>query len=140
MINLFGESKIRNLEKALQTYSLRHKVIASNIANVTTPGYKKAEVSFEDKLINEVNGTKLTAAVTDENHLQFGAQSLSNVDPEVVESETSKEDEFASGYNNVDIDQEMTSLAQNQLQYRMATRMITRQFKEIQSAIKGQAQ
>jgi flagellar basal-body rod protein FlgB len=140
MINLFGESKVRNLEKALQTYSLRHKAIASNIANVTTPGYKKVEVSFEDKLASEMNNTKLTATVTDENHLAFGTQSIADVDPEVVESETSKEDEFASGYNNVDIDQEMTLLAQNQLQYRMATRMITREFKGIQSAIKGQAQ
>ena len=140
MINLFSKTKIPNLEKALQTYSLRHKAIASNIANATTPGYKKIEVSFEDKLISEMNSTKLTAAVTDEKHLAFGAQPISNVDPEIVEPDTAKEDEFASGYNNVDIDQEMASLAQNQLQYRMASRLITQTFKSIQSATKGTEQ
>jgi flagellar basal-body rod protein FlgB len=140
MINLFGKTEIPNLEKALDAYSLRHKAIASNIANATTPGYKKVEVKFEEKLASEMNETKLTAAVTDEKHLEFGAQPISKVEPETVQSETGKEDEFASGYNNVDIDQEMSLLAQNQLQYRMATRMLSREFKQIESAIKGASQ
>jgi hypothetical protein len=46
MINLFGKTEIPNLEKALDAYSLRHKAIASNIANATTPGYKKVEVKI----------------------------------------------------------------------------------------------
>jgi flagellar basal-body rod protein FlgB len=58
----------------------------------------------------------------------------------MLESKTGKDEEFASGYNNVDVDNEMSLLAQNQLQYKMATRMVSRAFKGIQSAIRGQAQ
>jgi len=140
MINLFSKTRIPNLEKALETYSLRHKAIASNIANATTPGYRKVEVSFEDKLISEMNSRKLTGAVTDDKHIELGAQPISRVEPEMLESKTGKDEEFASGYNNVDVDNEMSLLAQNQLQYKMATRMVSRAFKGIQSAIRGQAQ
>jgi len=38
------------LEKMLDVSSVKHKVIANNIANVNTPGYKKMEVSFADQL------------------------------------------------------------------------------------------
>ncbi len=140
MINLFSKTRIPNLEKALQTYSLRHKAIASNISNVTTPGYRKVEVSFEEKLKGEMNQMRLTGTVTNEKHIALGVQPISNVEPEMREAKTGKEDEFASGYNNVDVDQEMALLAQNQLQYRMASRMISRAFKGLQSAIRGQAQ
>lgn len=140
MINLFNKTRIPNLEKALEAYSLRQKAIASNIANATTPGYKKVEVSFEDQLSSEINSLRLKGTQTNEKHLSIGAKSISEAKPEIVESKTNKEDEYKSGYNNVDIDEEMALLAQNQLQYRMATRLISRAFKGIQSAIRGQAQ
>ena len=136
MINLFGKEKLPNLEKALTTYSLRQKTISSNIANATTPGYKKVEVSFEDRIKDEMNGLRLKGKTTDERHLDLGPIPISKVDPKVVQPKT--EDEFTSGYNNVDIDHEMALLAENQLQYRMTTRLTNRFFKGLQSAIKGQ--
>ena len=136
MINLFGKGRLPNLEKALTTYSLRQKTIASNIANVTTPGYKRVEVSFEDKLHDEMNGLRLTGKITNDRHLDLGPIPISKVEPEVVHPKT--EDDFASGYNNVDVDHEMALLAENQLQYRMATRMTNRFFKGLQNAIRGQ--
>jgi flagellar basal-body rod protein FlgB len=136
MISLFGRTKLPNLEKAMTTYSLRQKTIASNIANATTPGYQKVEVSFEDKIKDEMNGLRLVGTTTSDKHLDLGPKPISKVEPEVVQPETA--DEFASGYNNVDIDQEMALLAQNQLQYRMTSRLTNRFFKGIQSAIRGQ--
>jgi len=38
------------LEKTLDVCVLRHKVIANNIANVDTPGFKASRVIFEEKL------------------------------------------------------------------------------------------
>ena len=43
------------LEKMLDVSSVKHKVIANNIANVNTPGYKKMEVSFADQLEKVLN-------------------------------------------------------------------------------------
>ena len=38
------------LEKALDGSSSRHRVLANNIANVNTPGFKRGEVSFQEEL------------------------------------------------------------------------------------------
>lgn len=42
-------------KKALDISSLRGKVIANNIANVNTKGYKRYYVNFKDNLLNETN-------------------------------------------------------------------------------------
>ncbi|HHU31829.1 MAG TPA: flagellar basal body rod protein FlgB, partial [Clostridia bacterium] len=38
------------LQKALNVASLRQDVLAHNIANVNTPGFKRSFVSFEESL------------------------------------------------------------------------------------------
>ena len=38
------------LKTALDAYALRQKAIASNVANIDTPGYKRLEVPFESQL------------------------------------------------------------------------------------------
>jgi flagellar basal-body rod protein FlgB len=139
MINLFSKTKIPILEKALKAYSLRQKAIASNIANATTPGYKSLEVKFEEELTKSMDNLRLENTVTDEKHLKFGKNLISEVEPEIKESEES-DDPLASGYNNVNIEKEMVDLAQNQIQYRMASRLMKKTFEGIQNAIKGQAQ
>lgn len=141
MINIFSNTKIPIFEKALKAYSLRQKAIASNIANVTTPGYKKLEVKFEEELTKSMDNLRLESKTTHEKHLKFGNKNIANIEPETVESSIKKgDDPLASGYNNVDIDQEMVALAQNQIQYRLASRLVSRTFKAIQNAIRGQAQ
>ena len=48
-VTLFDKTRIPLLGKALDAYALRHKVISSNIANVTTEGYHSKSVAFEDQ-------------------------------------------------------------------------------------------
>jgi flagellar basal-body rod protein FlgB len=138
MINIFSKTKIPVLEKSLKTYSLRQNAIASNIANVNTPGYRRVEVKFEEKLSDALSDHKLEATVTNEKHIPMHSKDVTNIEPEVVETQP-KQGDNASGANNVDIEQEMVLLAQNQIQYRMASRLISRAFKGIQNAIKGSA-
>ena len=46
--------------------------------------------------------------------------------------------DFDNGVNNVDIDGEMTTLATNDLSYRMATRLLSMRYNVLRGAIKGQ--
>jgi flagellar basal-body rod protein FlgB len=141
MINIFEKTKIPLLEKTLDVYSQRQKAIAANIANVTTPGYRKIEVNFEEKLSEALDDHKLETAVTNEKHIKLHSKNITEIEPEVRKVPPENvSDELASGYNNVDIDKEMVDMAQNQLQYRMASRMLSRQFRGLQNAIKGTAQ
>ena len=44
-------SQVDLLARTLDAASLRHRAIASNVANVNTPDYKRVEVSFEEDLV-----------------------------------------------------------------------------------------
>ena len=41
---------LSSVTRSLDGLSLRHKVIASNLANASTPGFKRRQVTFEDQL------------------------------------------------------------------------------------------
>jgi flagellar basal-body rod protein FlgB len=45
------------LEKALNIRGFYHKLIASNIANVETPGYKEKDIDFQAELKRSMNGS-----------------------------------------------------------------------------------
>jgi flagellar basal-body rod protein FlgB len=139
MIDIFSKTQVPVLEKTLKTFSLRQNAIASNIANINTPGYKRLEVKFEEELSDALNEHKLEATVTNERHITAHTKDIRKVEPEVIETPSKKGDN-TSGANNVDIEQEMVLLAQNQIQYRMSSRLIGRVFKGLQNAIRGQAQ
>lgn len=121
----------RVLERALAAAALRHKVIANNIANVNTPGFKKSEVSFEDKLQQALAGTHLPLAVTNSRHLS-GASDASLPMPEVytVVNTTMRQDG-----NNVDIDQEMALMAENNIYYNAVAQQISNYFAGLKTAI-----
>ncbi len=48
--DLFGDRVLPVLGKAMDAYSLRHRVMADNIANANTPGFKRSYVPFESEL------------------------------------------------------------------------------------------
>ncbi|SKA72699.1 flagellar basal-body rod protein FlgB [Clostridium sp. USBA 49] len=97
------------LKKSLDASSLRSKVIANNIANINTKGYKRYNVSFEESLKNSVDNLNLKT--TDKKHINDG-KSLGNIKIEQDTSRSMREDG-----NNVDIDNEMTNQAANSLMY-----------------------
>jgi flagellar basal-body rod protein FlgB len=45
------------LEKALNIRGFYHKVLASNIANVETPGYKEKDIDFSTELERSIGGS-----------------------------------------------------------------------------------
>ena len=60
------------LNKGLDAASVRNKVIADNIANVDTPGFKRREVIFEENIqkVLENNNISVKLRSTDSRHLQ----------------------------------------------------------------------
>jgi flagellar basal-body rod protein FlgB len=77
--NLF--SSVNLLQKGFDAANTRYKVIANNIANVDTPGFKASNVEFEDLMANALginnsstNSSGLTLATTDTNHISSASQ------------------------------------------------------------------
>lgn len=108
---------IDTLSRVLDASALRHKVIAQNVANVNTPGYRRLAVEFEDQLAKAIGGPDGGAGVR----------------PKVVEVDGP---ERVDG-NNVDLDREMGDLTKNGLLYQAAAQILASRMASMRSAITG---
>ncbi|MDT8901285.1 flagellar basal body rod protein FlgB [Anaeroselena agilis] len=121
------------LERALGAAALRHKVVANNIANVNTPGFKRSDVVFEDKLAEAMSGGKLPLARTHAKHLA-GRQGGDVSAPSVV---TDTRTTMRTDGNNVDIDAEMANVAKNSIYYNAVAQQLGTYFSNLKSVIRG---
>jgi flagellar basal-body rod protein FlgB len=114
------------LQKIVQEANMRQKVIASNIANSDTPGYKAKDVKFNNFLNNEVK-----LLTTDPKHIE--SKSGGKVSGEVV-----MENELSWGdRNNVELDVEVAKMTENSLRHEAALRILNSKIKMYMNAIKG---
>ena len=104
------------LEGYLKVTNDRQQMIASNMANIDTPGYHTKDLDFQSAMQQVVDhGT---------------------VRMEPASMETQGLTERPDG-NNVNIDRESMLLSQTQLQYQMGVQLIKDQFSTLLTAIKG---
>jgi flagellar basal-body rod protein FlgB len=123
------------LNKALDAYSMRQAGIAKNIANATTPGYQPEKVRFEE-LFQESSVTTV-GLTSDEKHIPLGKTNSNNVVASELKANIPEPEVFFSGESHVNIDKEMSELAQNQIRYRFATKAVKAYFTAMQTAIRG---
>lgn len=114
------DAHVSVLSRLLDVASLRHQVIAQNVANVNTPGYRQLDVEFEAAF-----GQALSSQNT---------RPAESVKAGVVEGVGGAE--RADG-NNVDIDQEMGRLGKNSLLYRLYGQLLAARLASMRSAITG---
>ncbi len=136
-MTMFDATRVPLLARALDAYAMRQKVIAENIANIETPGYKPKTVSFERELADAMNGAALPGTVTDPRHLPLGTGGTER-QPRVEEAVPAGKSGAPGGTNPVDIDSEMTDLAVNQIRFRFAARLLGETFRGLQKSIRGQ--
>jgi flagellar basal-body rod protein FlgB len=128
----------RILENALRASGLAHEVIAHNLANVDTPGYKRSEVIFQEKLAAALAATagadeRLKGTLTNLRHIPIGdVPSPGDVTAEtVVRAETS----LRPDGNNVDMDSEMVKLSENTMLYQALAQIVKMKMTQLRSAI-----
>jgi flagellar basal-body rod protein FlgB len=128
---IFNKTKIPALTAVLDVTQLRQRVISNNIANVSTAGYRKQDLRFQEFLNSFVIKPAVEGARTDPRHIPVP---LAVSGPEVYEPETGLND---TGLNNVDIDREMTDLAENHLHFNVGARLLAGSFDGLRKAITG---
>jgi len=132
-LELLSSPVIVSLEKALDAGALRQRVIADNIANVDTPYFKKSTVEFESLLKTALGRDSVKLNTTDPRH--FGATPLlAELKPEVRVNETTS---MRADGNNVDIDEEMTNLAANSIEYQATVRELSERLSLLSYVITG---
>ena len=97
------------LERYMDLLSTRQRLVASNIANADTPGYRTHDIDFQFELRNAIAS-----------------------EPRVMEAEglAAKNDG-----NNVSLDREARLLSENALRFQMASNLMRSQIRLVRSAI-----
>ncbi|KAF1681138.1 MULTISPECIES: flagellar basal body rod protein FlgB [Bacillus] len=120
---------IQNLDNALNRADIKQKVITNNIANIDTPNYKAKKVSFQNLL--EQESSRFEATKTDYRHIDF---SDGDSNYSIVKSRNTS---YQQNGNNVDVDKEMTELAQNQINYQALVERMNGKFNSLKTVLTG---
>jgi flagellar basal-body rod protein FlgB len=106
--------------RSLDYHADRHNVLASNIANTNTPGFRPKELLRIEA--DEFGGT-LALIRTEKEHFHTGGV------PELHDRKVVQDEAFVAGLdgNNVSIEREMSKLEANDLRYQGASRLVTRE-------------
>ena len=115
------------LERELNISAQRNALIASNVANVDTPGYKSQDLAFTEVLDGETN--RLALRRTDPRHLP--AETGAGAGNDVVESTAPAR---ADG-NNVNIEDEMIKLSQNTMDYNISVQLLAKRLNSLKSVV-----
>ena len=97
------------MEQYMTLLSTRQKLVASNIANVDTPGYKTKDVDFQFEFLSRVDGAA----------------------PRVVEPELPSKNDG----NNVSIDREARLLSENALRFNVASQLWRNKLRMLRNAV-----
>jgi flagellar basal-body rod protein FlgB len=129
---VFDKTGIPLLQRFLDMASVRHKMIAGNIANISTPKFQSKDIDFHGELKKALNNkSHIQGTLTNPAHLPLG--SGSDKGPEVIVNR-SKE---TNGINNVNADSEVANLAQNQIYYSIGATLMAKSFEGLRNAIKS---
>lgn len=131
---LFNDPAFKAISYALDGLSLRQKVTANNIANVDTPGYKAQQVKFEEQLQQAMRDNTepgLPLQATNTAHLG-GDSSKTTLAAVAHQNNTLRNDG-----NNVDVDVEMTTLAETTIRFQALSQMAKMKFTLLKSIIKN---
>ncbi len=134
---IFSARSLEVLKLGLDAFALRGRVIARNIANIATPGYRAGAVSFEEDLRRALAaGEPPPGPEPRPGHIPVGGPPLDEVEPRIVETGDAA---LPGDPNNVVVEREMADLARNQLLFEAASKMVAGHYKTLKAAIRGSA-
>ncbi len=125
---------IKLREKTLDATWTRNEIIAQNIANVDTPGYKKSSVAFEEHLDNAMDKGRFRGNTTDSRHIPIGKNDVDKINIKVTKDQQNLSTRLDG--NNVDIEIEMANQAKNTIRYNTLVQSINKEYARLKSAIK----
>jgi flagellar basal-body rod protein FlgB len=126
------DATLNQLERSLDVRLMRHNLLAANLANVDTPGFRPKDLDFTAAMASVENrshdGTALQVVTTAPGHMDIGVPigsasaqdaQLSPKDLPVVDIPSNN---ASLDGNTVDLDRTMVAMAENALQYGASAR------------------
>lgn len=121
-------------DKALVVRSQRAELLASNIANSDTPGYKAKDIDFKAALEDARAGQQSARGlkVTHDSHIQPALTSAAGETLYRVPNQASLDG------NTVDSQMERSAFAENAMRYEASLRFLSGKFRGLLTALKGE--
>ncbi len=138
--------------KALTIYSRRAELLASNLANADTPGYKAKDIDFKAAINASVNAADNTAStgrnyatrsaggldVTSKRHIQLASQDRVSISQSAIQTLYREPNQASLDGNTVDSQLEKSAFAENAMRYQASLSFLSGKFKGMLAAIKGE--
>ncbi|MBI4774897.1 MAG: flagellar basal body rod protein FlgB [Deltaproteobacteria bacterium] len=120
------------MEKAMDLRLQRQNLLASNLANVNTPGYRRNDITFEDKLRSAMDMNAMSVSRTSESHLGAGRNLVAVAPDLVVPARTAINNDL----NSVDMESELSQMSRNRLLYEVLIQAMTKKMQLLEYTIR----
>ena len=127
----FEDNNMQTMERFLDLAVQRQGLIASNVANIDTPGYKTVDISFEHELHEAVAAPQIGNGVTNARHIPVAPTNTRR--PAAANEVTGLT--IRNDQNNVNIDREMGQLSSNAMKFSMVAQLLLGKFRTLKAAI-----
>ena len=120
---LFASANYQGVKRMLDATVLRQEAIASNLANVETPHYKRVDVSptFASELSQAISSGSPAA--------------VNSIKPTIVVDQNAVAQNRDG--NSVQLEKELIHLQKNMVAHHLQTQMLTGTFNKLRAAIRG---
>ncbi|CDD47637.1 flagellar basal body rod protein FlgB [Firmicutes bacterium CAG:534] len=129
MLNSNVFDYVNVLGKAADASWLRNDILANNLANVDTPGYKRKDIDFESQLRRALGSSRYESVDSKVSH-------VTSTELEGRVYTDAANFSYRLDGNNVDIDTENVELASNQIKYNGLMSGINQEFANLKMVMK----
>ncbi len=112
----------QSLEVYLDLVATRQKLVASNVANLDTPGYRTRDIDFQNELASALSRARTGSAAVPRSASPAAAE---------VEGLALNNDG-----NNVSLDREARMMAENAMRFELGSALLASRYRTIRLAIK----
>jgi len=141
---IFGSTTIPILQQVVGFTEARHHVLAGNIANLDTPGYRVRDLSVEDfqarlreaiEARHEPPATNSATPGLSPGDLAYWDEPAPDHDTLMAEVSKDPKTILYHDQSNVGIEHQVTEMVKNQMQHNLALTIMSSQFRLLQTAI-----
>jgi flagellar basal-body rod protein FlgB len=146
--SMFDSSALPVLEQVVNFTEARHGVLAGNIANLDTPGYRSRDLStveFQTRLKDAVDRRRQAAESGRAPYPNLGGPSIESGSPRSqVQNQLATMTDAVKGMlrhddNNSSLEHQVSEIAKNQAEHNLALSLMTAQFRLLRAAITERA-
>lgn len=130
---LFQSTTIPVLEQVVSFTQARHNVLAGNIANIDTPGYKARDLEvadFQKRLRGAIEAKHRPS------HVSPGEVGAAGAEPLAVTAQNTPT-VMLHDESKVGMEYQVSEMVKNQVQHNLALQIMVHQFRQLQTAIGG---